>query len=60
MTCKTLLAHLDGGQDNAAVLRGRADLVVAGADGHNRLRAWAIGGMTRALQKGDRCMLLSH
>ena len=35
--------------------------VVAGAYGHNRLREWALGGVTRKLlTKPSRCALLSH
>jgi nucleotide-binding universal stress UspA family protein len=38
-----------------------ADLIVAGAYGHNRLREWAFGGMTRdLLLRLDICALLSH
>ena len=38
-----------------------ADLIVAGAYGHSRVREWALGGMTRALlHQGSRCTLLSH
>ena len=38
-----------------------ADVVVAGAYGHNRLREWALGGVTRDfLLRADRCSLLSH
>ncbi len=38
-----------------------ADLIVAGAYGHSRLREWAFGGVTRTLlQRGDRCAMLSH
>ncbi len=38
-----------------------ADLVVAGAYGHTRLREWAFGGVTRDLLLRDRrCTLLSH
>ena len=38
-----------------------ADLVVAGAYGHSRLREWALGGVTRSLLQGlQRCSLLSH
>ncbi len=38
-----------------------ADLVVAGAYGHNRLREWVLGGVTRdLLLRLDRCVLLSH
>jgi nucleotide-binding universal stress UspA family protein len=38
-----------------------ADLIVAGAYGHSRLREWVLGGVTRALlHGGGRCLLLSH
>lgn len=38
-----------------------ADLVVAGAYGHSRVREWALGGVTRdLLLRGDVCTLLSH
>ena len=38
-----------------------ADLIVAGAFGHSRLREWAFGGVTRdLLLKADRCILVSH
>jgi nucleotide-binding universal stress UspA family protein len=37
-----------------------ADLVVAGAYGHSRLREWAFGGVTHSLLRGGRCALLSH
>ena len=38
-----------------------ADLIVAGAYGHSRLREWALGGVTRDfLLHADRCSLLSH
>jgi nucleotide-binding universal stress UspA family protein len=38
-----------------------ADLVVAGAYGHNRLREWAFGGVTTDLLLcDDQCVLLSH
>lgn len=37
-----------------------ADLVVAGAYGHHRLREWAFGGVTHDLLLGARCALLSH
>ncbi len=39
----------------------QADLVVAGAFGHSRLREWAFGGVTRDfLLRSDRCVLSSH
>jgi len=38
-----------------------AELVVAGAYGHSRLREWVLGGVTRALlHSSERCSLLSH
>jgi len=46
----------------AAIVPGRkADLVVAGAYGHSRLREWAFGGVTRNfLLHADQCLLVSH
>jgi nucleotide-binding universal stress UspA family protein len=39
----------------------RADLIVAGAFGHSRMREWAFGGVTRdLLLHPDRCILASH
>jgi nucleotide-binding universal stress UspA family protein len=39
----------------------RADIVVAGAYGHNRLREWVLGGVTRdVLLRPTRCSLVSH
>jgi nucleotide-binding universal stress UspA family protein len=39
----------------------KADLIVAGAFGHSRLREWAFGGVTRdLLAKAERCTLVSH
>ncbi len=39
----------------------QADLVVAGAYGHSRLREWALGGVTRdLLLRASRCSLVSH
>ena len=38
-----------------------ADLVVAGAYGHSRLREWVTGGVTHdLLLRADRCSLLAH
>ncbi len=38
-----------------------ADVFVAGAYGHSRLREWALGGVTRELLiRADRCSLVSH
>lgn len=39
----------------------RAELIVAGAYGHSRIREWVMGGVTRTLlRQGGRCLLLSH
>jgi nucleotide-binding universal stress UspA family protein len=39
----------------------KADLIVAGAFGHSRLREWAFGGVTRDfLVKPERCTFVSH
>ncbi len=50
------LAHL------AAIAKDlEADLIVAGAFGHSRLREWAFGGVTQdLLARGERCTLVSH
>lgn len=41
--------------------REGADLIVAGAYGHSRLREWVLGGVTRGLlQQTERCVLFSH
>jgi len=38
-----------------------ADLLVAGAYGHSRVREWALGGVTRdLLLRAGRCALVSH
>mgnify|MGYP003545562401 CR=1 FL=1 len=48
-------------QLDALALEQGADLVVAGAWGHSRLREWVLGGVTRQLMhSADRCSLLSH
>jgi len=54
--CGSDAAHL-----NEIVQRQGADLIVAGAYGHNRLQEWALGGVTRDLLLcADRCALVSH
>lgn len=46
--------------DKVAAEEG-ADLLVAGAYGHSKLREWILGGVTRDLLKqSSRCHLLSH
>lgn len=59
------LASLATGDDAAQlktiVGEQGADLVVAGAYGHSRVREWALGGVTRdLLLRSDCCSLLSH
>jgi nucleotide-binding universal stress UspA family protein len=52
--------------DDAAQLKAiadeqSADLTVAGAYGHSRLREWVLGGVTSdLLLRADRCSLVSH
>jgi nucleotide-binding universal stress UspA family protein len=46
---------------NAIAEEQGADLLVAGAYGHSRLREWVLGGVTRELLlHGSRCSLVSH
>jgi nucleotide-binding universal stress UspA family protein len=60
----SLAAH--SAADNATTLYSvaqerLADVIVAGAYGHSRLREWALGGMTRDLvNPTQRCSLVSH
>ena len=45
----------------AVAHREEADLIVAGAYGHSRMREWAFGGVTRALlDNAPVCCLLAH
>jgi nucleotide-binding universal stress UspA family protein len=56
-----LSAGDDARQLNEIARDRDADIVVAGAYGHNRLREWVLGGVTRDfLLRADRCALLSH
>jgi nucleotide-binding universal stress UspA family protein len=51
------------GAETLAAIAGEveADLLVAGAYGHSRIREWAFGGVTRDLLLHERrCTLLSH
>ena len=50
----------DSAQLNALAEERGADLIVAGAYGHSRLREWALGGITRDLLRSTRCTMLSH
>src|ERR1700733_8498897 len=46
---------------NAIAREQGANMVVAGAYGHSRLREWVLGGVTRdLLLRGDKFSLLSH
>jgi nucleotide-binding universal stress UspA family protein len=51
----------DSDRLNAIADERGADLVVAGAYGHSRLREWALGGVTHdLLLRAQRCSLVSH
>ncbi len=46
---------------SALAIEADADLIVAGAYGHSRLREWVMGGVTRdLLLESTRCVLASH
>jgi nucleotide-binding universal stress UspA family protein len=57
-----VLARIDPASEIIAAARDKnADLIVAGAYGHTRLREWVFGGVTYALiKKSPVCCLLSH
>ncbi len=61
-TCSAEVAHGTEAEQLSAVARNlKADLIVAGAFGHSRLKEWAFGGVTRdLLLRGERCVLASH
>jgi nucleotide-binding universal stress UspA family protein len=51
----------DATQLDAIAREQGADLLVAGAYGHSRVREWALGGVTRdLLLRAGRCALVSH
>jgi nucleotide-binding universal stress UspA family protein len=51
----------DAGGLDALAQDHRAQVVVAGAYGHSRVREWMLGGVTRdLLLRADRCSLVSH
>jgi nucleotide-binding universal stress UspA family protein len=51
----------DAARLNVIAEEQRADLIVAGAYGHSRLREWVLGGVTRdVLLHAKRCSLVSH
>jgi nucleotide-binding universal stress UspA family protein len=60
--CDVVSGKGSGAHQLAAVAQDlNADLIVAGAFGHSRLREWAFGGVTRdLLLRSDRCVLASH
>ncbi len=60
--CSTKIADAVEAEQLAEVARDlNADLIVAGAFGHSRLREWAFGGVTRdLLLRSERCVLASH
>jgi nucleotide-binding universal stress UspA family protein len=60
--CSAEAAEGPEGPQLAGIARDRkADLIVAGAFGHSRLREWAFGGVTSDLLLcADRCVLASH
>jgi nucleotide-binding universal stress UspA family protein len=52
---------VDATQFISIAKKRKANLVVAGAYGHSRLREWVLGGVTDELLRGaDFCSLLSH
>ena len=56
-----LLAGDAAAQLEAAAVARHAGLLVIGAYGHNRLREWVLGGMTRdTLRHPARCSFMSH
>jgi nucleotide-binding universal stress UspA family protein len=64
VTAKSEVVAADGEDSlrfSDLVREGQADLVVAGAYGHSRVREWALGGVTLDfLLNPDRCVLVSH
>jgi nucleotide-binding universal stress UspA family protein len=60
--CAAIAASGDNaGQFDAIAAEYGADLIVAGAYGHSRLRELVLGGVTRdLLLTADRCVLVSH
>jgi nucleotide-binding universal stress UspA family protein len=51
----------DAGRLNAIAQDQKADLIIAGAYGHSRLREWALGGVTSdLLLRAKRCIFVSH
>lgn len=61
-TCVTHIAKDDDATDFVSIAKKqKANIVVAGAYGHSRLREWALGGVTdELLHNTNFCSLLSH
>jgi nucleotide-binding universal stress UspA family protein len=59
---QTVLAKGDNAEQMAAFAAdAAADVLVAGAYGHSRLREWVLGGVTRdLLMQPERCVFVSH
>lgn len=56
-----LAAADDAAQLDALAAEQSADVVIAGAYGHSRLREWALGGVTKdLLLRAGRCSFVSH
>ena len=64
ISAETVVHHSvgdDAAQLSAVAFEQDADLVVAGAYGHSRIREWVLGGVTRSLlQTMNLCALVSH
>jgi nucleotide-binding universal stress UspA family protein len=61
-TCKAVTAAGEDSDRLHDIARDvKADLIVAGAYGHSRLREWVLGGITGDyLLNPDRCVFISH
>ena len=64
VTAESIAARSNGNDASrllAIAQEQRAEILVAGAYGHSRLREWVLGGVTRdLLLRGDLCTLVSH
>jgi nucleotide-binding universal stress UspA family protein len=64
VTAEAIVAASAGNDSTDLAEIGReqkADLMVAGAYGHNRLREWMLGGVTRdLLLRPEACAFVSH
>ncbi len=59
--CRALSAATEAEDLLLCAQQQQADLLVAGAYGHSRLREWALGGVTQALlERATACCFLSH